>query len=356
MSVYTLIVIVGTLMIIGGISLVATPLMTFMGAGYFIIILFFIAGTIGVIRAIHEKRYDKEFFFAIISLILGIAGLVTPGAAAMDNYTLLYMAAAWLFIHGLLSILSARKSKERGNTFEIVIGVILGVLELVLCIYSLFHPAALAIDLGILIGLYYIEHGISTIMIGSSLSKGSNNLTLIFTVIGVLTIIGGLSMLATPLRTFVSIGYCIILLFFMNGILGIVRAVNQTCYDKKFVFAILSLLLGIIGFTVPGTASKNNYTILYMAAAWLFIHGVFTIISAVNGKKKGAKTFTVIIGVALGVLELAMCVISVIYPVMLAFNLGILVGLYFIESGANMIFVGADVSKAVAIARTEKEA
>ena len=83
MSIYTLIVIIGTLMIIGGISLAATPLMTFVTAGYFIIILFFVAGIIGIIRAFHEKRYGKEFIFAILSLILGIAGLVTPGAVAL---------------------------------------------------------------------------------------------------------------------------------------------------------------------------------------------------------------------------------------------------------------------------------
>ena len=61
MSIYTLIVIIGTLMIIGGISLAATPLMTFVTAGYFIIILFFVAGIIGIIRAVYEKRYDRSF-------------------------------------------------------------------------------------------------------------------------------------------------------------------------------------------------------------------------------------------------------------------------------------------------------
>ena len=40
MSIYTLIVLIGTLMIIGGISLAAMPLMTFVTAGYFVIILF----------------------------------------------------------------------------------------------------------------------------------------------------------------------------------------------------------------------------------------------------------------------------------------------------------------------------
>jgi len=41
---------------------------------------------------------------------------------------------------------------------------------------------------------------------------------------------------------------------------------------------------------------------------------------------------------------------------MLAFSLGILVGFYFIESGANMIFVGSNISKAAAIARVANEA
>ena len=49
MSIYTLIVIIGTLMIIGGISLAATPLMTFVTAGYFIIILFFVGCVFSVV-------------------------------------------------------------------------------------------------------------------------------------------------------------------------------------------------------------------------------------------------------------------------------------------------------------------
>ncbi len=352
MSTFTVIVILGFLMIIGGFSMAATPIFTFIGAGYFIIVLFFIAGIIGTIRAVHEKRYDKEFVFAILSLILGIAGFVVPGAAAMNNFVILYMAAAWLFIHGVLSIISAVGSKKQGGgTFAMVIGILLGVLELGLCVYSVAHPAVLAINVGILIGLYYIEHGVSTIIIGTAVCKGGNNLTVMFTIIGILTIIGGFSMIATPFATFFSIGYAIILLFFIKGVLGIVRAVNGKCYDKQFYFAILSTILGIIGFTVPGIAGMNSYIVLYMAAVWLFIHGILTIIAAVNSKNKGAGTVAVILGVMLGVLDLLMCVCSVIYPAMLAFNLGILVGFYFVVSGINMVLIGPDISKAVAISR-----
>ena len=351
MSTFTVIVILGFLMIIGGVSMAATPLITFMSAGCFIIVLFFLAGITGIIRAVQEKRYDKEFVFAILSLIMGIAGFVIPGAANMTNFVLLYMAAAWLFIHGILSIIAAIGNKKENGTFLMIIGVLLGVLELGLCVYSVAHPAVFAVNLGILIGLYYIEHGISTIIIGSAVCKGGNNLTVIFTIIGILTVIGGISMIATPLATFFSIGYAIVLLFFLNGVLGIIRAVNEKCYDRRLFFAILSTIFGIIGFAVPGVVNMNSYIILYIAAVWLFIHGVLTIISAVDSKNKGAGKAVVVTGVILGVLELIMCVLSVIYPVLLAFNLGILVGFYFVESGINMIFIGSDISRAVAISR-----
>ena len=352
MSTFTVIIILGFLMIIGGISMAATPLLTFMGAGYFIIVLFLAAGIIGIIRAVHDKRYDKDFIFAILSLILGIAGFAVPGAAAMNNYALLYMAAAWLFIHGALSIITAVAGrKQGGGIFMMVIGILLGFLELALCAYSAAHPAVLAMNIGILIGFYYIEQGISTILIGSAVCKGGNSLTVLFTIIGMLTVIGGFSMMFTPLTTFFGIGYAIILLFFMNGILGIVRAVNGKCYDKNFFFAILSTILGVIGFTVPGIASMNSFMLLYLAAAWLFIQGVITIIAAVDSKKKGAGMAAVVIGVVLGVLELIMCLCSLIYPVMLAFNLGILVGFYFVVSGFDMVFIGSGISRAVAISR-----
>ena len=187
--------------------------------------------------------------------------------------------------------------------------------------------------------------------IAPAVCKGGNNLTVIFTIIGILTVIGGISMIATPLATFFSIGYAIVLLFFLNGVLGIIRAVNEKCYDRRFFFAILSTIFGIIGFAVPGVVNMNSYIILYIAAVWLFIHGVLTIISAVDSKNKGAGKAVVVTGVILGVLELIMCVLSVIYPVLLAFNLGILVGFYFVESGINMIFIGSDISRAVAISR-----
>ena len=351
MASFTSVVILGILMILVGISLTATPLITFMGAGYYIIFLFFICGIYGVIRGISEKRYNKDFFFAILSLILGIVGFAVPGAADMNNFVLLYMAAGWFIVHGALSIVNAIADRKKNDGAGImVLEIILGVLEIILGVYSIAHPGMLAVSLGFLIGFYFIESGISTIVIGKATCKGGNSMTILFTVIGILTIIGGFAMLATPLLTFMSAGYCIIMLFFIHGVLGVVRGFIEKRFGQGFFFAILSLILGIIGLTVPGIAELNNFILLYMAGGWFVLHGVLTIVNAVRSKQE-TGTGLMVVGIILGVLELIMAIYSVAHPALLALSLGLLTGFYFIESGVDQIFIGSMYARAVAAAR-----
>ena len=167
MSSFILSVILGVILIMAGIALIATPLMTFMSAGYFIIILFFIFGIAGIIKGISDKEYGASFFFAILSLILGIVGLFVPGAAAMNNFILLYIAAGWFIVHGVLSIFNGISARRDGaDTATVVLCIILGILELVIGIYSIAHPAVMAVGLGLLIGFYFIESGINVIITG----------------------------------------------------------------------------------------------------------------------------------------------------------------------------------------------
>jgi len=352
MTEFTIIAIMGILLIIGGVTLAATPLITFISAGYFIVILFFVMGIAGIVQGIRSKRYDKKFFFAILSLVLGLVGLLVPGAVAMNNTVLLYLAAGWFFVHGILTILEAIESRKEGaTTGEVVLGVILGLLEILVAVYSAMHPSVMAVSIGILIGFYFVESGVNVIVTGSKLCEGANSVTILFTALGVVTILGGIVMLATPLLNFLSAGYCIIMLFFFHGVLGIVDAVAEKRYDKEFVFAIISLILGIIGFMVPGVAAMNNSILLYMAAAFFFIHGILTIVKAFKNKKEGAETKVVVIGIVIGVLELLMGAYSVAHPAVLAIGIGVLISFYFIVSGADMIFMGSELSKAVAVAR-----
>ena len=352
MSTFTAIVIKGVLMILAGISLMTTPLSTFMSSGYFIIILFFVWGLFGLIRGIAAKRFDREFWFSVLSLVLGIIGLAVPGAVAMTDSMLLYMAAGWFVLHGVLTIVAAIEHREESGAGLMILGIILGVLEVITGIFSIFHPASLALYLGLLIGFYFIEAGVDTIVTGMAVCKGGNSMTVLYTVIGILTMIAGFSMLATPVLNFVSAGYCIIMLFFVIGITGVVRGLIEARFDRRFFFAVLSLILGIIGISVPGAVAMANSVLLYLAAGWFLLHGVLAIVSAIQHRAAG--TGFMVAGVILGVLEVIMAIYSIAHPAVLVISLGLLAAFYFIESGAHMIFIGAAYSKAVALARRSK--
>ena len=134
--------------------------------------LFFMSGIVGIVRAIMEHRYDKNFFLAILALILGIIGVTVPGMAAMTDSILLYLAGGWFLLHGVLTIVDAIAGKKAGaDTGTMIFGIVLGIIELILAIYSIAHPAVLAISIGLLIGFYFIEHGISLIVVGSGISQ-----------------------------------------------------------------------------------------------------------------------------------------------------------------------------------------
>ena len=337
-------VILGVLLTLVGISLVATPLVTFLSAGYFIIILFFVTGIFGIVSAISEKRYGADFVFSILSLILGIVGFAVPGAGAMNSFLLLYLAAGWFIVHGVLSIVTAIANRNSGEG-STAAGIVLGVLELILGIYSIVHPEVLAVGIGLLIGIYFIETGISRIVEGAQAGTGGNGMTILFAIIGILAIIGGISMIATPLLTFVSVGYWIVMLCFICGVIGIVRGFIEKRFDLGFVFSLLRLILGIIGFAVPGVADMNSYILLYMAAGWFIVHGVLSIITAIQHRKEGGGI--VAVGILLGVLELILGGYSIAYPVVLALSLGLLTGFFFIETGINIIVFGSAFSKNV---------
>ena len=78
-------IILGVLQIIAEIWMFSTPLTTFTSYGYLIIVLFFVTGIFGVVNAIQEKKYGNNFFFSILSLILGFLGMVIPGVAVMTQ-------------------------------------------------------------------------------------------------------------------------------------------------------------------------------------------------------------------------------------------------------------------------------
>ncbi|WP_405318450.1 HdeD family acid-resistance protein [Ruminococcus sp.] len=152
-------VIIGILMLICGVSCMCTPLVTFMDAGYFIVILVAVYGVIGIVRAIAEKHFGAGFVFSILSVIFGVTVLFFPRLMLLADGIMIYMTAAWFVLQGIISVISAIQIKKATGSKLWILQLIFGILGVILGCYSFFHPALVAVSIGFLIGFYFIETG-----------------------------------------------------------------------------------------------------------------------------------------------------------------------------------------------------
>ena len=159
-----LMIILGILMMLCGCSCIFTPVLTFLRAGYFLVILLLVYGLAGIIRAIASKQYGVNFVFSIISVIGGLTASFVPGMALMMDGILLYMMAGWFILQGIVSLILSIKSKGLEGGKKWILGLIIGIIGILLGLYSMLHPLLLAFTEGILIGVYFIESGVSLIV------------------------------------------------------------------------------------------------------------------------------------------------------------------------------------------------
>jgi len=163
-------IILGVIMAICGFSCMWTPLMTFLDAGYFLVILLLIYGIGAIVESIMEKKFGVSLVFGIISIILGIVIMVVPGLKLMTDGVLVYIMAAWFLVQGVVNIFGAFAQKKLENKKWIWL-LILGILGVLVGIYSMVHPMLMAFTFGILVGVYFIECGINLIAVACSVQS-----------------------------------------------------------------------------------------------------------------------------------------------------------------------------------------
>lgn len=163
--------ILGVIMAIFGISCMCTPLITFLEAGYFLVILLLVYGIAAIIKAIMEKNYGLSFLLGILSVILAIVIMVVPGLKLMTDGMLIYIMAVWFVLQGIVGIFTSFRQKKLGTGMGWIWGLLLGIIGIVVGIYSFAHPLLLAFTFGILVGVYFIESGISMIAIALAAPK-----------------------------------------------------------------------------------------------------------------------------------------------------------------------------------------
>ncbi|MBQ5628703.1 MAG: DUF308 domain-containing protein, partial [Ruminococcus sp.] len=123
-----LFIILGVLLVGLGFSCMFTPLLTFMDAGYFIVILVMVYGVFGIISAIRNRRFGIGFVFSILSILLGVAMLVFPASLLVAERMYLLLAAIWFVVMGIVTIINAatvtRKIGSKVWILELIFGIL----------------------------------------------------------------------------------------------------------------------------------------------------------------------------------------------------------------------------------------
>ncbi|MBQ7500470.1 MAG: DUF308 domain-containing protein [Clostridia bacterium] len=161
-----LFIILGVLLIAGGFSCIFTPLLTYLQAGYFIVILVTVSGVLGIIRAIVDKRFKLNFVFSILSVLLGGAMLAFPENLLFAENVMLIMSAIWFVVMGVVTIITSVTATRSTGSKLWILQLIVGILNILVGCYTFANPVILAISTGILIGIYFIETGFTLLLGG----------------------------------------------------------------------------------------------------------------------------------------------------------------------------------------------
>lgn len=159
-------IIFGILLVAGGFSCIFTPLLTFMNTGYFVVILIAAFGIVGIIKAIAEKKFGVNFIFSILSVLLGIAMMVFPESLLFAEGMMLILTAIWFVLMGIVAIFNAVTVTKSFGSKVWILQLIFGILSVLIGCYSFFQPILMAVSLGVLIGIFFIETGFTLMFSG----------------------------------------------------------------------------------------------------------------------------------------------------------------------------------------------
>ncbi len=161
--------ILGGLLIVAGIACLFNPGSTVLATGYVMAILLLIYGIVGIINVIMKKTLPIFLLASIPAAIIGIIAIVRPGTTLVFDAFMAILFAAWFIVQGITTIVIAVQTRRvrRGWGFSLAIGII----SVVVGIYSFVHPTISLVAIGILIGIYLIEAGIDLIVLTATVGS-----------------------------------------------------------------------------------------------------------------------------------------------------------------------------------------
>lgn len=163
-------------------------------------------------------------------------------------------------------------------------------------------------------------------------------MTVVTIILGILLMALGASCMFTPFATFLAAGYIIGIMLFVYGIFALVRAIQTKAGALAYVTSILAVIVGFIAVFRPGGTLIMDYLMLIFIAVWFLIQGITSIYMSIKLRYE-KKNWG--LGIVSGIFGIAAGILSFIYPGAEVFAVGILIGIFLLEAGLNLITIGS---------------
>ena len=165
-------IIIGILLIIGGISCIAAPVDTYLKAAYLLAVMLLAYGIFGIVRFFKRRALVPEFLVSILAVIIGFVYIYRPGGTppagnliGLDRFVL-FVIAAWFLIKGLIYLVLSVRTRFVNRKW--IWGFLIGLLSIIVGIYSFMQPTLAAAATGTIIGICFVQCGIEMLFFGTT--------------------------------------------------------------------------------------------------------------------------------------------------------------------------------------------
>ena len=168
-------------------------------------------------------------------------------------------------------------------------------------------------------------------------------MTVITIILSIIMMVCGVSCMVTPMATFLSMGYFFGIMFFVYGLMGVIRALTKKDMTTvQVIMSVLALLVGIVAIAKPGSTLAIDAMILGFVAAWFIIQGAAQIVMSWKIKDLDKSWIWWFI---IGILGVILGIYCLMHPKVAALTAGFLLGFSFLETGFNMLTLAIAANK-----------
>lgn len=167
-------------------------------------------------------------------------------------------------------------------------------------------------------------------------------------ILGVLLAICGVVCLTSPEATFIETGYVVAIMLLVYGVIGVIAVIARRVRPSFLWAAIPAIIIGVISLFFPSDKMNIHIVLVYLLAVWFVLQGISSMYMSIRVRYFDRGWF---LGLLLGILSICLGVYTALHPTLGAFTIGVLVGIYLIEAGMDLIVIGAMIGRVESVAK-----